>query len=150
MKTGLTKRQKTTCIYFDEASKTVEIQTHNTALKKRLARYAAKHTDLCRQTDDDEQGGLTFEIDRRRFAVRLTAPYSDERRHAASELAKGNTNRLSNAKQALTIWGKIRYITFPHHIEFKREVCYNGEKSGIVLVPDGGKQNGKAGSHPRR
>ena len=81
MKTGLTKRQKTTCIYFDEASKTVEIQTHNTALKKRLARYAAKHTDLCRQTDDDEQGGLTFEIDRRRFAVRLTVPYSDTRRH---------------------------------------------------------------------
>ena len=36
MKTGLTKRQKTTCIYFDEASETVEIQTHNTALKKRL------------------------------------------------------------------------------------------------------------------
>ena len=48
------------------------------------------------------------------------------------------------------MWGKIRYITFPHHIEFKREVCYNGEKSGIVLVPDGGNQNGKAGSHPRR
>lgn len=41
---------------------------------------------------------ITFEIDRRRFAVRLTAPYSDERRHAASELAKGNTNRLRNAK----------------------------------------------------
>ena len=90
MKTGLTKRQKTTCIYFDESSKTVEIQTHNTALKKRLTQYAAKHPDLCRQTDDDEQGGLTFEIDRRRFAVRLTAPYSNERRHAASELAKKN------------------------------------------------------------
>ena len=43
-----------------------------------------------RQTDDDEQGGLTFEIDRSRFAVRLTAPYSDERRQAASELAKKN------------------------------------------------------------
>ena len=49
MKTGLTKRQKTTCIYFDEASSTVEIQTHNTALKKRLAQYAAEHPDLCRQ-----------------------------------------------------------------------------------------------------
>ena len=61
MKTGLTKRQKTTCIYFDEASKAVEIQTHNTALKKRLTQYAAEHPDLCRQTDDDEQGGLTFE-----------------------------------------------------------------------------------------
>ena len=88
MKTGLTKRQKTTCIYFDEASKTVEIQTHNTALKKRLAKYAAKHPDLCGQIDDDEQGCLTFEIDRRRFAVRLTAPYSNERRQPASELAK--------------------------------------------------------------
>ena len=98
MKTGLTKRQKTTCIYFDEASKTVEIQTHNTALKKRLAKYAAAYPDLCRQTDDGEQGGLTFEIDRSRFAVRLTAPYSDTSRQAASELAKGNTNRLRNAK----------------------------------------------------
>lgn len=86
MKTGLTKRQKTTCIYFDEASKTVEIQTHNTALKKRLA----KHPGLCRQTDDDGQGGLTFEIDRRRIGIRLTAPYSEERRQAASELAKKN------------------------------------------------------------
>ena len=33
-----------------------------------------------------------------RTAVRLTAPYSNERRQAASELAKGNTNRLRNAK----------------------------------------------------
>ena len=90
MKTGLTKLQKTTCIYFDEASKAVEIQTHNPALKKRLTQYAAAYPNLCRQTVDDEQGGLTFEIDRRRFAVRLTAPYSDERRHAASELAKKN------------------------------------------------------------
>ncbi len=90
MKTGLTKRQKTTCIYFDETSRIVEIQTHNTALKNRLTKYAAEFPELCRQTDDDEQGGLTFEIDRRRFAVRLTAPYSVERRRAASELAKKN------------------------------------------------------------
>ena len=88
MKTGLTKRQKTTCIYFDEASKTVEIQTHNTALKKRLTQYAAEYPNLCSQTDDDEQGRVTF--DRKRFAVRLTSPYSDTRRQAASELAKRN------------------------------------------------------------
>lgn len=59
MKTGLTKRQKTTCIYFDEASKTVEIQTHNTALKKRLTQYAAEYrkADLsgCK---NDLQGSL--------------------------------------------------------------------------------------------
>ena len=90
MKTGLTKRQKTTCIYFDEASSNVEIQTHNTALKNRLTKYAAEHPNLCRRTDDDELGWLTFEIDRRRFGIRLTAPYSNERRQAASELAKKN------------------------------------------------------------
>lgn len=44
MKTGLTKRQKTTCIYFDEASKTVEIQTHN-KLWIYLQNYAAKHRE---------------------------------------------------------------------------------------------------------
>lgn len=90
MKTGLTERQKTTCIYFGEASSTVEIQTLNTALKNRLTKYAAEHPNLCRQTDDDEQGGLAFEIDRKRFGIRLTAPYSEERRQAANELAKRN------------------------------------------------------------
>ena len=47
MKTGLTKRQKTTCIYFDEASKTVEIQTHNTALKKRLSDSTRQSIPTC-------------------------------------------------------------------------------------------------------
>ena len=88
MKTGLTKRQKTTCIYFGEASSTVEVQTHNTALKNRLTKYAAEYPDLCRQTDDDEQGGLTFEIQKGRFGFKLTAPYSEERRKVAGELAK--------------------------------------------------------------
>ena len=59
MKTGLTKKQKTTIIYFDEASPIIEVQTHNTDLKNRLTTYATKYPELCRQTDDDEQGGLT-------------------------------------------------------------------------------------------
>ena len=92
MKTGLTKKQKTTSIYFDEASPIIEVQTHNTDLKNRLTAYAAKYPEMCRQTDDDEQGGLTFEIQKGRFSFKLTAPYSQERRRAASVLAK---NRLS-------------------------------------------------------
>ena len=36
-----------------------------------------------RLTDDDECGCLTFEIDRKRFSIRLTAPYSEERRSKA-------------------------------------------------------------------
>ena len=88
MITGLAKKQKTTSIFFDEQSSTVEILTHNTDLKKRLTKYAADHPDLCRQTYDDGQGGLEFEIEKGRFSVRLTAPYSEARRQKASKNAK--------------------------------------------------------------
>lgn len=88
MRTGLTKKQKTTVIYFDEQSRIIEVQTHNTYLKKRLTAFAAKYPQCCRQTDDDEQGGLTFEIEKGRLSFRLTAPYSEERRRAARERAR--------------------------------------------------------------
>ena len=53
MKTGLTKSQKTTEIWFDEKETLIYIRTHNTDLKNRL-----------------------------------TAPYREERRWAASEATK--------------------------------------------------------------
>ena len=90
MRTGLTKQEKTTDIWFDEKEPLIYIRTHNTDLKKRLAAFAAKHPQCCRQTDDDEQGGLTFEIEKGRLSFRLTAPYSEERRRAASKQAKQN------------------------------------------------------------
>lgn len=90
MRTGLTKREKTTVIYFDEYGSMIEVQTHNTDLKKRLIVFAKEYPECCRQIDDDEQGGLTFEIEKGRLSFRLTAPYSEERRQAASERAKQN------------------------------------------------------------
>lgn len=88
MRTGLTKREKTTTIYFDEHGSMIEVQTHNTDLKKRLTAFAGKYPEYCRQIDDDEQGGLTFEIEKGRLSFRLTAPYSEERRKKASKYAK--------------------------------------------------------------
>lgn len=88
MKTGLTKQQKITDIYFDEKSPIICVHTYNTDLKNRLTAYAGMYPEQCKQTDDDEQGGLTFEIQKGRFSFRLTAPYSEERRKSASELAK--------------------------------------------------------------
>ncbi len=40
MRTGLTKQEKTTDIWFDEKDTLIHIRTHNTALKKRLAAYS--------------------------------------------------------------------------------------------------------------
>jgi hypothetical protein len=89
MRTGLHKRDKTTEIYFDEASPVVEIYTHNTALKKRLTTYAEEYPDLCKITDeDDELGSKRFHIQKGRFSVRLTKPYSEKRRIIASNKAK--------------------------------------------------------------
>ena len=88
MRTGLTKKQKITVIYIEEASDMIEVQTHNTNLKRRLRDFAKKHPQCCRQTDDDEQGGLTFEIKKGRLRFRLPAPSSEERRQAASDWAK--------------------------------------------------------------
>ena len=64
--------------------------TYNTSLKNRLSEYAAKYPAECRLVDDDENGCLTFEIRKGRFSFKLNAPYSAERRKAASELAKKN------------------------------------------------------------
>jgi len=87
MKTGLTKKQKVTEVYYNAKDPTAEVYTHDTKLKKRLLGYAAKFPELCQQTDDDEQGGLQFEIDKSRISIRLTATYSEERRNVASKLA---------------------------------------------------------------
>ena len=83
MITNKKKNEKTTEIYFDETPAAIVIRTHNTALKKRLLAFAEKFPDLCRLTDDDELGYLSFEIDKDRFSIRLTAPYTEERKALA-------------------------------------------------------------------
>lgn len=98
MKTGLKRSQKTTEIFFDEASPWITVNTYNTDLKNRLTAYSIKHPNLCKLTDDTEDGGLSFEIVKGRFCFRLTEPYSDERRAAASKFAKKQNNRLKNHK----------------------------------------------------
>ena len=89
MRTGLTKQEKTTDIWFDEKDPLIHIRTHNTDLKRRLAAYAKQYPDECRKTDTDpETGCMEFEIRKGRFSFRLTAPYSEERREAARQYAR--------------------------------------------------------------
>ena len=86
MRTGLTKQEKTTDIWFDEKNPLIHIRTHNTDLKNRLTAYAVAHPDQCRQIDaDPETGCMEFEIRKGRFSFRLTAPYSEERRQQSGK-----------------------------------------------------------------
>ncbi len=43
MRTGLTKQEKTTDIWFDEKDPTIYIRTHNTDLKSRLKAYSRRY-----------------------------------------------------------------------------------------------------------
>lgn len=99
MKTGLTKKQKVTNIYFDEAVDMVEICTYNTDLKNRITDFLANYPNEGRLIDDDEMGCKTFEVKKGRFGFKLTAPYSEERRKAAGELAKKHTKNLRRSEQ---------------------------------------------------
>ena len=99
MRTGISKKNKTTNIYFNEADDMVEVSTYNTSLKNRLTDYARKYPSECKLIDDDGNGCLTFEVSKGRFGFKLTAPYDEKRRKAASELAKKNTERLRRQEQ---------------------------------------------------
>lgn len=83
----MNKKQKFTQVYFNEAEPMMEIATHNTDLKRRLHTFAAAHPDLCRITEEDE-GSLSVEIDKRRCSLKLTAPYSEERKQQLRESGK--------------------------------------------------------------
>ena len=97
MKTGLTKRQKDTVICFNEESDIIDVRTHNTDLRNRLLKFSEQYPDCCKMIDDDEHGGLLFEIQKGRLSFRLTAPYSKERRIELSDYAK--KHGINNSKQ---------------------------------------------------
>ena len=53
-----------------------------------------------RQTDaDPDTGCMEFDIAKGRFSFRLTAPYSEERRNAASKAAKKHSGNLTHPIQ---------------------------------------------------
>ena len=92
MRTGLTKQEKTTDIWFDEKDPLIHIRTHNTDLKKRLLAYSRRYPAICQQMDaDPETGCMEFDIAKGRFSFRLTAPYSEERREATRRYARENS-----------------------------------------------------------
>ena len=89
---------KVTEIFFDEKGKKITIYTYNAGLKRRLKKFAQEYPECCQQTDDDEFGGLRFEIDKGRFSFRLSAPYTAERKNAMREYAQNN-NTITNIKK---------------------------------------------------
>ena len=79
MRTGLTKQEKTTDIWFDEKDSLIHIRTHNTDLKKRLLAYSRKYPAVCKLTGYDPETGC-MEFDIAKGAVLLSADRTVQRR----------------------------------------------------------------------
>ena len=77
----------------------VEIRTHSTDLKNRLTAFAKQYPDHCELTDEDDETGYKIIIVKGRLGFKLTPPYSNERRKAASEYAKKNGIAASKANK---------------------------------------------------
>lgn len=84
----LTKYEKETSILTNEEDDFWNVFTYNKGLQRRFMSFAEQYPENCRFKSQNNEGGMTFEIDKGRMSVRLTAPYSEERRKASSEYAK--------------------------------------------------------------
>lgn len=84
----LTKYEKETIVNFNEGEKEASIYTFNADLKRRLAEYSLKYPAYCRLESSTAEGSVTYVIDKSRLSIRLLPPYTEERRAAASALAK--------------------------------------------------------------
>ena len=84
----LTKYEKETIILTSEGDGAYNVYTFNAGLKRRLANFAKKYPAVCRlESEDKNIGCQSYMVDKARLSIRLTAPYSEERRMAAKEHA---------------------------------------------------------------
>ena len=85
----LSKFEKETIILTSEGDDTYNVYTFNSGLKRRLADFARKYPAICHlESENRDLGSVSYVIEKARLSIRLTAPYSDERRKAASEKAR--------------------------------------------------------------
>lgn len=85
-----TKDEKETNILTTEAESTYTVYTFNLHLKRKLAAFAEKYPECCRLIRDTGDGGLTYEIQKGRLAIRLVPPYTDKQRRQACESIRKN------------------------------------------------------------
>lgn len=96
MMARLTKYEKKTIILTNEGDDFWTVFTYNKRLQRRLMIFAEQHPENCRFESQNNEGGMTFEIDKGRLSIRLTAPYTEERRNASREYAKNQGFNLIN------------------------------------------------------
>ena len=86
--TKLSKYEKETILLTSEGDDTWDIFTFNPALKRKFMDFSLTNPDLCKLKCSTPEGSMTFTVSKPRLSLRLTKPYSEERKQKASERAK--------------------------------------------------------------
>ena len=94
----LDKYEKETILLTSEGDTTYDIETFDVNLQKRLTDYSKKYPELCKLQRKNADGSACFVIDKSRVSIRPIPPYTEQRRKAASDLAKKN-NSAANFKK---------------------------------------------------
>lgn len=84
----LTKYEKETIILTNDGEIFWTVFTYNKRLQRRLMIFAEHYPENCRFESQNNEGGIAFEIDKGRLSIRLTAPYTEDRRKTSRERAK--------------------------------------------------------------
>ena len=98
----LTKYEKEIIINFNEGEQFASIYTHNSSLKRRLAKFSKQYPEICRPGKESREGSVSYIIDKFRLSICLLPPMSEERRIEVSEYAKKHGFR-SNPPQQETV-----------------------------------------------
>lgn len=62
--------------------------TYKKRLQRRLMFFAERHPENCRFKSQNNEGRMTFEIDKGRLSIHMTAQYTEESRKVFCECAK--------------------------------------------------------------
>lgn len=93
----LTRYEQETVINYNQAEGTACVFTHDPKLVRRLARLACTHPQAFILTD---QEGKAVSYIVPKSCITIRAPYSEERRRAASDRAKAENLRPPNRRKS--------------------------------------------------
>ena len=80
--------EKETIALFNEGEDTAEIYTFNKKLISKIRNKCEQHPDIFRITKEDNHGGVTCQLPKKRLSVVLTSPPTLENSLASSQRAK--------------------------------------------------------------
>ena len=85
---NLTNIEKETIVLFNEGEYTAEIYTFNKKLISKIRKKCQQHPDIFKITKEDNHGGVTCQLPKKRLSVVLTSPPTLENSLASSQRAK--------------------------------------------------------------